>query len=126
MIQHVALEVRRERAHECARFYALLGFRQVHPPDSLRERALWVERGGTQVHLLYVDDARPLTRGHVAVVVEDWDATVALVSGKGYEVEPRRPHWGSPRAYVRDPAGNLVELMAFPPTAPQDCSAGLP
>ena len=33
----------------------------------------------------------------------------------GHDVEPRAEHWGSPRAYVRDPAGNLVELMAFPP-----------
>jgi hypothetical protein len=33
----------------------------------------------------------------------------------GHEVEPRRQHWGSPRSYVRDPARNLVELMAWPP-----------
>jgi catechol 2,3-dioxygenase-like lactoylglutathione lyase family enzyme len=51
----------------------------------------------------------------VAVVVDDWQSALERLREAGHEVEPRREHWGSPRAYVRDPAGNLVELMAFPP-----------
>lgn len=120
MIQHVALEVARERVDECVAFYALLGFEHVEPPESLRDRAAWVERGGTQVHLLFVDESRPLTAGHVAVVVEEWEATLEGLRAAGHSPEPRREHWGSPRAYVRDPAGNLVELMASPPTTPRD------
>ena len=37
------------------------------------------------------------------------------LASERYEVEPRPQHWGSPRSYVRDPAGNLVELMVKPP-----------
>jgi catechol 2,3-dioxygenase-like lactoylglutathione lyase family enzyme len=115
LIQHVAVEVRRDAAPECVAFYELLGFVEVEPPESLRERAAWVERGGTQVHLLFADSPQTLPAGHVAVVVEAYEATLERLRAAGHSVEPRREHWGSPRAYVRDPAGNLVELMAFPP-----------
>ena len=115
MIQHVALEVAPDRVDDCVAFYALLGFERVEPPESLRDRAAWVERGGTQVHLLLVEEPQTLTAGHVAVVVEEWEGTLSRLRGAGFAPEPRREHWGSPRAYVRDPAGNLVELMAFPP-----------
>jgi hypothetical protein len=62
------------------------------------------------------DDATP-QRGHVGIVVDDYTGTIERLRGEGYRVEPRREHWGSPRSYVRDPAGNLVELMAEPPGA---------
>ena len=116
MIQHVALELARDHVADCVAFYALLGFEQVEPPQSLRDRAAWVEREGTQIHLLWVEDPRPLRKGHVAVVAEPYEATLARLREAGHSVEPRREHWGSPRAYVRDPAGNLVELMAFTPS----------
>jgi catechol 2,3-dioxygenase-like lactoylglutathione lyase family enzyme len=117
VIQHVTFEVPRERWEACAAFYALLGFRRVQPPPTLAERAAWVESGGTQVHLMDVEDPVVLPRGHVAVVLEDYDGALDALRRAGNEVEPRREHWGSPRAYVHDPAGNLVELMAFPPGA---------
>jgi catechol 2,3-dioxygenase-like lactoylglutathione lyase family enzyme len=115
LIQHVALEIRRELADECAEFYALIGFERVTPPQTLSERATWVERKGTQIHLLFSE--RPVTppAGHVAVVVDDFNATFAALQASGHAPEHRPAHWGSPRAYVRDPAGNLVEMMAFPP-----------
>ena len=115
MIHHVAIEVPRELAPACQDFYALLGFGAVQPPESLRGRALWVERAGTQVHLLYVDAPTVPAEGHVAVVVEDHDGALAALRAAGHHPEPRREHWGSPRAFVRDPAGHRVELMAFPP-----------
>ena len=117
MIHHVAFEVAREDWEACVAFYGLLGFERVPPPPSLAERAAWVERGGTQVHLLDVEAPAVLTHGHVAVVVDRYDATVEALRRAGHDVEPRAEHWGSPRAYVHDPAGNLVEIMAFPPGA---------
>ena len=99
----------------CAAFYSLLGFRQVEPPETLRERAVWLERGGTQIHLMHVDEPTTPPEGHVALVVDDYERTLAALREAGRDPEPRREHWGSPRAFVRDPAGNRVELMAFPP-----------
>ena len=116
MIQHVALEVRPDALEACVGFYALLGFERVEPPASLAGRAAWVERAGTQVHLLLSDDPVALPEGHVAVVVERYEAALERLRAEGHSPEARREHWGSPRAFVRDPAGNRVELMAFGPS----------
>jgi catechol 2,3-dioxygenase-like lactoylglutathione lyase family enzyme len=71
----------------------------------------------TQVHLMPSDDARP-SSGHLGVICRDYENTLAALRRAGCQAEPRTEHWGSPRCYVRDPAGNLVEVMAWPP-APQ-------
>ena len=62
------------------------------------------------------DDPVQLPNGHFAVVVDDYDATLERLRAAGFEPEPRDEHWGAPRSFVRDPAGNRVELMAAPPT----------
>jgi hypothetical protein len=67
---------------------------------------------------MFVTDAAAAERrpsGHVGVVVERYAKTVAALGAAGHEVEPRSEHWGSPRAYVRDPVGYLVEVMAWAP-----------
>ena len=114
-VQHVTLEVRREQEAALVAFWELLGFRRVEPPESLAGRAAWMQAGATQVHLMWVEEPVTLPRGHVAVVAVDFDETVDALRREGHEVEPRTQHWRVPRAYVRDPAGNLVELMAAPP-----------
>jgi len=114
MLHHVTRQIRPATLDRCVAFYALLGFEQVPVPAGIAGRATWLERAGTQIHLMPSDDAVP-EQGHVAVVVDDYDATLERLASERYEVEPRPQHWGSPRSYVRDPAGNLVELMAKPP-----------
>jgi catechol 2,3-dioxygenase-like lactoylglutathione lyase family enzyme len=108
--------VRREDAAACAAFYELLGFAPVDPPPTLADRAVWVERAGTQVHLMFVE-GEPVVppSGHLAVVVDDYDDALEALRRAGHEPDPRREHWGSPRSFVRDPVGHRVEVMAFPP-----------
>ena len=115
MLHHVTVEVAPQRVDACLAFYALLGFEQVEPPPSLSDRTAWVQRDSTQVHLMHVEEPVTLPHGHLAAVVEDYEATLAALREAGHDPEPRTEHWGSPRCFVRDPAGNLVELMAFPP-----------
>lgn len=115
MLQHVTVELPRDLVDACADFYALLGFRRVEPPDSLAGRAVWMERGGTQIHLMHVDDPVVPPQGHAAVLVEDYDAAFAALRDAGHDPEPRSEHWGSPRCFVRDPAGHRVEVMAGSP-----------
>ena len=117
MVQHVTLEVRREQAEECVAFYALLGLERVEPPPSLSDRAAWLQSGPTQIHLMWVEDPVALPSGHVALVPDEYEAAVGALRAAGHEVEPRQEHWGAARSYVRDPAGNLLELMASPPPA---------
>ena len=117
MLHHVAIEVRRGDAPRCADFYRLLGFEPVAPPDSLRDRALWLERQGTQVHLLFAERPVVAPEGHLALVVADYRATIERLRAAGHAARPRRQHWGSARTVVHDPAGHRVELMAHPPAA---------
>jgi catechol 2,3-dioxygenase-like lactoylglutathione lyase family enzyme len=113
----VSIEVRPADVDACVAFYELLGFARVDPPPTLRDRAVWVERDGTQVHLMLIDDPVVPPHGHLAVVAEDYDATMARLRGAGFETDPRREHWGAPRSFVRDPSGARVEVMAAPPPA---------
>jgi len=103
MLHHVALECSDLDAEVA--FWELLGFDEVGSPVA---GARWLQRGGTQVHLLFAD--APSTAGHVAVVVDDYERVRAAVGG-----EPRTEYWGAPRTQVRSPTGHLVELMAWPP-----------
>src|SRR3954469_2448817 len=115
MLQHVTIELRAEQVDACVEFYALLGFQRVDPPESLRGRATWVERDGTQVHLMPVDDPVVPPSGHHAVLVSDYEATFAALRDAGFEPEPPREHWGAARSFVRNPAGHRVEVMAGSP-----------
>jgi catechol 2,3-dioxygenase-like lactoylglutathione lyase family enzyme len=118
MLQHVSLESRRPDGDALVAFFMLLGFREVEPPGSLRERSRWLQAGPTQIHLLWTDEPTYVPTGHVAVVAAGYDATVEAVQAAGYEVEPRAEHWGARRSYVRSPGGHLVEIMAFSPVSP--------
>ena len=116
MLQHVALEVRPDVVPRCLEFWRLLGFQPVEPPPSLAERAAWVQADGTQIHLLYTERPVVPPAGHPAVVVADYEGTLARLREAGFDPEPRAEHWGAPRAQVLGPSGHRVELMARPPT----------
>jgi catechol 2,3-dioxygenase-like lactoylglutathione lyase family enzyme len=111
----VTIEVFADEVAACVTFYALLGFERVEPPPTLAGRATWVERDGTQVHLMPVDDPAVPPKGHHAVLVDDYDRTLAALRAAGFEPEPRQEHWGAARSFVRNPAGHRVEVMAGSP-----------
>lgn len=108
MIHHVALETRPADADAEIAWWGALGFTRVDPPASLRDRAVWLERDGAQVHLLLSDE--PRAAGHAAIV-GPWPPPV--------EHEERAQHWNAPRAYAKSPGGHTVEVMAAPPRAPR-------
>jgi len=115
MIQHVALETAPADGPAAVAFWQDVGFAVVQPPERLRERAAWLERGGTQIHLLWTPQPSAQREGHVAVTVEDFPATIERLREAGHVVEPRRAHWGAARAFVTAPGGHRVELMAAAP-----------
>jgi catechol 2,3-dioxygenase-like lactoylglutathione lyase family enzyme len=118
MIQHVTRDISPSELESCSEFYRQLGFEPVPVPAGIDGRAVWLEHAGTQIHLMFVDEAVAAARrpsGHVGIVVAEYSATIARLEAAGHRVQPRREHWGAPRSYVRDPADHLVELMAAPP-----------
>src|SRR3954451_10048338 len=94
MLQHVTIELTEDQVDACVRFYELLGFARVEPPESLAGRATWVERDGTQVHLMPVDDPAVPPSGHHALLVSEYDATLDALRDAGFDPEPRKQHWG--------------------------------
>lgn len=117
MLHHVGIEVAPADIEAAVGFFELLGFARVEPPPALRKYT-WLERDGTQVHLMPEEEPTVPSPGHLAVVVADFEGTVKSLLDGGFEVEPKRAHWGAPRALAFAPGGHRVELMAAPP-APQ-------
>jgi len=119
MLHHVGIEVVPADVPRAVEFFTLLGFERVEPPPALREGFTWLERAGTQIHLMHEPQPTVPTRAHLAVVIPDFDATVARLHERGFETHPGREHWGAPRAHAVAPGDHRVELMAAPPTARQ-------
>jgi catechol 2,3-dioxygenase-like lactoylglutathione lyase family enzyme len=115
MLHHVGVEVAPEDVERASELFELLGFARVEPPPTLAQFT-WLEREGTQVHLMPGRSPVAPPRGHLAVVVPAFEATLASLREAGFEVESAREHWGAPRARVLAPGGHRVELMAAPPT----------
>jgi catechol 2,3-dioxygenase-like lactoylglutathione lyase family enzyme len=114
VLHHVALETGREQIPEEVAFWRVFGFEQVDPPPTLAERAAWVARGDTQIHFLFKDDPVVMPDGHTAVVVDDFERTFSAL--EPFSPERRKEHWGAKRAFVRSPAGHMIEFMAAPPS----------
>lgn len=111
----MALELSPSEAEGCAACLEALGFARVPAPLELREYVTWLERDGTQIHLIESEAASPPPLGHPAVVVDDFDTAFAALEAAGHNPERHRELWGEPRAFVTLPGGNRIEFMAAPP-----------
>ena len=116
MLHHAGIEVAPADVEAAVGFFELIGFARVEPPPTLAEYS-WLEREGTQVHLMPEEEPTVPSPGHLAVVVADFEETVGRLREGGFEVEPKREHWGEPRALAIAPGGHRVELMAAPPAS---------
>ena len=114
MLHHVGIEVAPAEIERTVELWQLLGFELVEPPETLREFT-WLERDGTQIHLMPTEPPTVPRRGHTAVVVDDFERAFAALGEHGFAAERRREHWGAPRAFTYTPDGHRVELMAAPP-----------
>jgi catechol 2,3-dioxygenase-like lactoylglutathione lyase family enzyme len=115
MLHHVGIELRSADVDRAVEFFVLLGFEQVEPPAALADGFTWLQREGTQIHLMHEESPSVPPRAHLAVVTPDLDATLARLHEHGFETRPGREHWGAPRAHAIAPGGHRVELMAAPP-----------
>lgn len=114
MLHHVGIETAPAEIERAVELWQALGFELVEPPASLSEFT-WLEREGTQVHLMPTESPTVPPRGHTAIVVADFEDTFSELTEHGFEVERRREHWGVPRAVVIAPDGHRIELMAAAP-----------
>lgn len=116
-VHHVSLNV-----HDVAlagRFYTeVLGLETLPRPD-FPFPGLWLQAGAQQIHLIEVKDHRAPEGQHFALRVEDLDGICAELAARGVTVSRPMDVPGAGRqAFLRDPAGNLVELNQPAPVAP--------
>lgn len=113
-INHVSIVA--DSLDESARFYEELFGMERLPTARFPEPVLWLRLGEQQLHLFESDDDAPTPRQHVAFEVADFDAVYAKAKEMGILDSstfgsPLRSHpAGWVQLYLRDPAGNLVEI----------------
>lgn len=115
MLQHVSLEVPPAEADRTIEFWRLVGFEEVDAPEALGDSIRWVEREGTQIHMILTEGHTAPAMGHPAVVVPDHGEAKERLRDAGFEVEDTRQLWGADRAFAIAPGGHRVELMAAAP-----------
>ncbi|MGO9855778.1 MAG: VOC family protein [Acidimicrobiales bacterium] len=113
-LDHVQLAMPPGREDEAEAFYAgLLGLERVPKPEPLAVRGgCWFTRGELAVHLGVEEDFRPARKAHPAFVVRDLPALEAALADAGLEVRPNPDREPGQGAYVDDPFGNRLELIA--------------
>jgi catechol 2,3-dioxygenase-like lactoylglutathione lyase family enzyme len=115
VLHHVSLEIPPADADRSVEFWRLLGFEEVPAAEVLGDSVRWLERDGTQIHLILTEGHTAPALGHAAVVAPDHAATKERLRAAGFQVEDTRQLWGADRAFAIAPGGHRVELMAAPP-----------
>ena len=100
---------------ESLRFYVeVLGMRRVPSPD-FAQQVEWLELGDQQLHLFHSEDPAPRIH-HIGLDVDDFEAVYriavdrGLFDGDAFGAAVRELNDGAVQMYLRDPAGNLVEV----------------
>jgi catechol 2,3-dioxygenase-like lactoylglutathione lyase family enzyme len=100
---------------ESLRFYVdVLGMQQVPSPD-FEHPVAWLELGGQQLHLFKRDTPAPEYH-HIGLDVDDFEAAYRIAAERGlFDRDAWSPKVrvlvdGAVQMYLRDPAGNLVEV----------------
>ena len=100
---------------ESARFYTDLFGMERLPTPQFREPVLWLRLGDQQLHLFHRHTSAPQFH-HLALDVDDFEALylkakeLGLLDSAPWRAAVREHPAGWVQMYIRDPAGNLVEI----------------
>lgn len=113
-LHHVNVTTPPQLEQAVKEFYgSVLGLKQVPKPSASRQSGAWYQIGATQLHLSVENEARaPLSSRHVCFTVSDLRVAEMRFREAAVEIIPDvRPVPGTARFYVRDPAGNMLEIV---------------
>jgi catechol 2,3-dioxygenase-like lactoylglutathione lyase family enzyme len=116
-IDHVQVAAPAGCEADARRFYGgLLGLPELEKPAALQARGgCWFACGQGQLHVGVSEPFAPATKAHPALRLRDARALAALVArleGAGCPTRREADLPGIARAFVDDPFGNRVELVA--------------
>jgi catechol 2,3-dioxygenase-like lactoylglutathione lyase family enzyme len=113
-INHVSIVA--NDLEESARFYEeLFGMERV-PTARFPQPVLWLRLGDQQLHLFEREGHEPRLSQHFGMDVDDFDAVYAKAKAMGvldtdaFGATLRNHPMGWVQMYLRDPAGNLLEV----------------
>ena len=121
-IDHVQIAVPRALEADCLKFYReVFAFPELEKPAELKARGgAWFQVGALQMHIGVDADlvdgrppptgASPKSKRHICFLTDDLGAAKAAVVAAGVAVEEESVAEGLSRFFVRDPAGNRIEI----------------
>jgi catechol 2,3-dioxygenase-like lactoylglutathione lyase family enzyme len=114
-LSHVNVTVPANAEAAAKEFYGtVLGLTVLPKPPGTRQNVgAWYELGGVQLHLSVEENAtNAASDRHVCYVVADIAVAQRHLRDSGVEIiSDPRPIAGVKRFYVRDPGGNLIEIV---------------
>ncbi len=116
-LQHVAVTFPPGQGDRVREFYGgLLGLPEMPVPEEVAHLGwIWFATDDEGVELHFVPhplEPDPARIHHFCLEIPDLAASRATLEGAGFEVnEPASRIQGRDRVFVRDPLGNLVELL---------------
>ena len=111
-LDHVNIAIPRTKEAQVLRFYReVLGLLEIPKPPEQRARGgAWFEAGNAQIHISLEDVEGPQSRRHVCVLVSDLNAAGQVMLRNQVAIEEGGTAEGLTRFFVRDPAGNRIEI----------------
>lgn len=114
-LSHVNVTVPANSEAAAKTFYGtVLGLRELPKPSGTRQNVgAWFELSGVQLHLSVEENVtNAASDRHVCYVVADVAVAERHLRNSGVEIiSDPRPIPGVKRFYVRDPGGNLLEIV---------------
>jgi catechol 2,3-dioxygenase-like lactoylglutathione lyase family enzyme len=100
---------------ESLRFYTEVFGMERLPSPNFSEHVEWLRLGDQQLHLFHRETPAPEFH-HIALDVDDFEAAylkakeLGLLEERSFGASVRELPGGAVQMYIRDPAGNLVEV----------------
>jgi catechol 2,3-dioxygenase-like lactoylglutathione lyase family enzyme len=111
-IDHVQIAVPRALEAQCLAFYReIFAFPELPKPEELRARGgAWFQVGPLQMHIGVDPDSSPTSKRHICFLTADLAEAKAVIAAHGIAIEEESVAEGLKRFFVRDPAGNRIEI----------------
>ncbi|HTP77368.1 MAG TPA: VOC family protein [Rhizomicrobium sp.] len=111
-IDHVQITVPRALEAQCLKFYReVFAFPEVVKPVELQARGgAWFQIGALQMHIGVDPEGSPKSKRHICFLTVDLAKAKAAVLARGIAIEEESVAEGLSRFFIRDPAGNRIEI----------------
>ncbi len=113
MIQHINIEISdKDRTRDW--YEKVFGAEFLDRGPELNSRQLQLRIGNAEIHSTHTPNPSP--SGHFAVEIADWDEMIANLDALGvdYSRPSVREYANVHSTYIKDPDGNMIELVQHP------------